>query len=731
MNQGEASRTMQVWFTAGELADRAVEGAMPGLPATQRGIQKLAEREGWATRCAQARPRQGREGGGGLEYHLDLLPLPTRLAYAASFVSALKPPRPSIPADEGLTGSARRQRDARLVLVGLADRLRSESALSVIASDTYLSSLYNGGHIVVAPWVRQTVKAISAPTLARWRKTARTNELRLGVEAARNRAGTGVLDLADGGAVKTLILAVLAKQPLTKAETVLDMVAARYPQGLPVRKGKTVPVPPIRAFQRALKSWKTQYRNELAKLADPDGYRSKYEFVAIGTQRADRLNEVWQIDASPLDAITTEGRRPTIYAAIDVFSRRCIILVTETPRAAAVSVLIRKCLLAWGVPERIKTDNGSDFTAHAIGRLLSGLGIEIELSPPYTPRAKAIVERVIGTFQRDFAARLPGFVGHSVAQRKVIENRKAFSRRLGEDDAHLFDADMADADIQAYADDWAGTNYAHTAHDGLGGMTPFAKAASFAGPIRRIEELRGLDLLLAPVVGSDGQRKVTKTGIRVNGEHYLIGTVMPGTDVFCRHDPADLGRLYVYALDQETFLGHAICPLLSGLDPVVVAGQVKAQQKAFLDGNLKPIRAAMRKIGPRDIADAQRAAGQRRAGNLVAFERPSVPHDTAALRAASLAGASHEARPQSVEQAKRHAELLAKPAAAPLPRNVRQLRTTETREQRFARALSIEGRIAAAEPVAPEEARWLGGYQADPEFKAMKRMRERAEAAGQ
>ena len=38
------------------------------------------------------------------------------------------------------------------------------------------------------------------------------------------------------------------------------------------------------------------------------------------------------------------------------------------------------------------------------------------------------------TFQHDCAAILPGFVGHNVADRKMIEERKAFAARLKEDD---------------------------------------------------------------------------------------------------------------------------------------------------------------------------------------------------------------------------------------------------------------------------------------------------------
>ena len=58
-----------------------------------------------------------------------------------------------------------------------------------------------------------------------------------------------------------------------------------------------------------------------------------------------RLNEVWQIDASPADMLTTDGRF-TLYVCEDIYSRRLISLVTKTPRAAAVGLLIRKAILA-------------------------------------------------------------------------------------------------------------------------------------------------------------------------------------------------------------------------------------------------------------------------------------------------------------------------------------------------------------------------------------------------
>lgn len=73
-----AASAAQEWFTAGELA----EHALPGLPTTKRGILNVAEREGWADQESAvlgklSRPRRGR--GGGVEFHVSLLPEAARV----------------------------------------------------------------------------------------------------------------------------------------------------------------------------------------------------------------------------------------------------------------------------------------------------------------------------------------------------------------------------------------------------------------------------------------------------------------------------------------------------------------------------------------------------------------------------------------------------------------------------------------------------------------------------
>jgi len=65
----------QDYFTARELAEIAAKRGLACFPATKRGVNDLARREGWdQLPSSLARRRTGREGGGGTEYHRSLLP---------------------------------------------------------------------------------------------------------------------------------------------------------------------------------------------------------------------------------------------------------------------------------------------------------------------------------------------------------------------------------------------------------------------------------------------------------------------------------------------------------------------------------------------------------------------------------------------------------------------------------------------------------------------------------
>ncbi|ADZ70089.1 Transposase-like protein [Polymorphum gilvum SL003B-26A1] len=701
-------------MTAQELADLRLDG----FPSTKRGVQKLIDRDGWAA-SGLARRREGREGGGGLEYHIDLLPLAQRLAYAGTFVRIEREDFVT-ETDVSLSPVERSARDARLIVLKVAERFRAQSGMGATSADHLFSQLYEAGQVPVPEWVKEQVKRVSLRTLARWRQEMRRDINRLAFDPSNARKGTGVLDRAEGGRLRSYCLALYASNQFLSAKHIRNAALAEFGQSVLVdgaRGQARVPMPPLRTFQNALKGWKDSHRNELMRLTDPDAYKSKVRFSATGATRAERFNELWQIDASPSDVMTKEGRR-NLYMLTEIYSRSVLLFFTETPRAAAVGMMVRKGILTWGVPETIKTDNGSDFKATATRRLMDALGIVQDFSAAYSPEQKGAVERVIGTFQRDCAATLPGFIGHSVADRKVIEARKAFSARLGTDDDVLFQVDLTGAELQAEADRWAALQYAHTPHEALKRKTPFQVASAWQGSIRAISDPASLDVLLAPVAGKDGLRRVTKQGVKVDRDYYVPFGVLPGREVFCRRDPEDLGRLWLFEPDGETYLGEAICPSLSGADPVETIARARAMQKALEEAALADIRREKRKITPRTVMDAQRAAYQHNA-SVLAFPQTRESHATAKIEAAAAVRKKATGpKPLSDREAAVMESLKAAPA--PQPAQVHQISDLETPDARYRRALQFEQRIASGVALPERDALWLTSYQAGPEYRAHK-----------
>jgi putative transposase len=708
MNEGDR---FKVWLSAAEIAACALHG----LPQTKRGVQLFAARSGWDGNPRLTKARSGH--GGGSEYHLDILPPAARADYVSRQIGIVSVPASIArdaavdPASAALPGAAADSRDARLAILALADKLAAEAKLSRKRADFHFCDKYNSGGLQIAGWITSEIKSLTPRTLTRWRKIKREiGASRLGVDRSAARKGTGILDRANGGEVKTYILALLAKQPQLTAHHVRALTADRFSA---IMIGDiAVSLPPIRTFQHALKAWRSSYRNALEAVRNPDGFKSAIRFSARVAQPAAHLNEVWQIDASPADMLCTDGRN-SLYVAVDIYSRRLIGLVSRTPRAEAVGLLIRKAILQWGVPERIKTDNGSDFIARDTKRLFAGLAIEHETARAFSPEQKGHVERAIGTLQRGLMRTLEGFIGHSVADRKVIENRKSFAARLGETAEDMFQVALSAAELQQRVDDWCSVVYANQPHSALKGATPFAAAAMAAGPIRKIEDVRALDMLLAPVAGKDGLRTVTKSGIRVGGAYYLAGFLEVGDTVFVRMDPADMGRAYVYDAAGRAYLGEAMSPDLAGIDPAAAIAAARAEQKRIITGRMADARAEARKIKASDMASAIVRQAALAAGKIAEFPKRIEFHDTPSLAAARQVNERHETG-HSAEIAELAKQMRADEASA---FNVRPLRSEETAHQRWKRARDLEAALERGEFVDPEQLLWLGGYREGPEYR--------------
>lgn len=633
---------MKEWLTAQEIADER----FPDMPDTKRGIALMAERLNWDAHPF-ARKRQGR--GGGMEYRYLLLPLVAQAAYLQKYKTIGAADLPDMTDDKSagaveLTDRARSERDARLaVLTVFDDFLKGVKAKGrpLTTALHHFCMRYNNLSLQVEEWVRKHVASVSPRSLMRWRAEAKKSIDNLAVDRSKARAGTGLLDTANDGEVRAFILAWIAANPALSAEIIMGYCKDHFGDELIDRNGVCKPLPPLRTFQHFIKELRASEKVVLTKISNPDKFRSTMKLSGTGTYRhIDEPNALWMIDASPVDALCLDGRH-SLYACIDIATRRLVITLSKTPRASAVGLLVRKTTLLWGVAQVIKTDNGSDFVAIATKRLFRSLNIEMDISDAYSPEQKGHVERVIKTFQHEVAVQLPGYVGHSVADRKEIEGRKSFSARLGADERELFEVALTAEQLQRHIDDWLMYRYQEREHGALKGRTPNEVAAASSSPIRRVDE-RALDMLLLPVAGKNGLRKMTKQGIKIDGFYYLTGSIMVGSDVFVRMDPLDMGKVYVFDAEDGHYLDVALCPELCDINPQAYVKAQKEISAELIRKKEREIKADIRalKRGPsgieRTIRLAKREFEEREAkkANVIQLPKREEQHTTPQLEAA-------------------------------------------------------------------------------------------------
>ena len=290
---------------------------------------------------------------------------------------------------------------------------------------------------------------------------------------------------------------------------------------------------------------------------------------------SERLNQEWELDSTPADVICDDGLRYAVVVAIDIWSRRTRALVAPTSRATAIAALFRRCLLDWGVPELVRTDEGADYTSRHVVGVIADLEIDHDICPPFAPDAKPFVERVIKTIGHDLFANLPGFTGHNVADAQALRARKSYAarRRAGrarnqdhagrarnQDPAGRAQSARCDDDVETFrvalsADRVAGLSRSlvrrplrpRAARRPRRSLALRARQRLDRAELRRIGDVRALDALLA-APADDGWRTVRKSGIRLGNVDYIAGPLggIVGERVHVRRDPGDLDRIFVY-----------------------------------------------------------------------------------------------------------------------------------------------------------------------------------------
>jgi hypothetical protein len=311
---------------------------------------------------------------------------------------------------------------------------------------------------------------------------------------------------------------------------------------------------------------------------------------------------------------------------------------------------------------------------------------------------------------------LDGFIGHSVAQRKGIEARRAFSDRLF-DKTEQLELRMTPEQLQASVDAYCSRLHT-TGRDELGGRTPEQMAHGHA---RSEVAERALDVLLAPSADG-GLRRIGKKGLRIGGgfyNHALLGGI-EGTQVQVKVDEANLGRCWVFDMD-----GVYVCEALDyerlGISSAEVAQTRKAHQAKVLKAQKRQLKQLTREFDTRAAIDAITSARTQDAV-AAAANVTSLPPTTRQAQALvhtspTIASIVAAAEPQvPAEQLERAQAALA--ARAAQPAQVKPLLATQ--EQRYARWLQLQARVERNEALSADERNWFDGYANGAEWTSMR-----------
>lgn len=691
------AKPVKEWWTAEELA----LSSLPDLPTTKRRVNALAEREGWKAAPGLSRKRAGR--GGGFEYHWKLLPSRAQTKLLAQVAAPAQEAAPEFMArDEAwrwfdsLPEVAKAKARQRLIVIGKVESL--EVPL--------------GRYSAVAQVAQ--VEGVSARTVWNWLGMIEGVERddRLAYLAPRHRAASVQRDTASCSPefldwLKADYLRIGPHSFTSSYNRVVDLCKSRGLGFLTLRTARRwfdANVP------RVTQIFAREGEAGLARCFPPQ-IRDRSSLTAMEAVNAD----CHKIDVFVQWPGIENPVRPQIVAFQDLYSGKILAWrVDLDPNKVAVMSAFGELVELWGVPRHCLFDNGREFankwlTGGAKTRfrfkvreddplgVLPMMGIQIHWATPGHGQAKPI-ERGF----RDFADSIaldPRFAGAYVGKRPDAKPEDYGSRAVARDEFLR----VLDEGIRA-----------HNARQGRLSATAkgrsfdqtFADSYSEAKIRKATPEQHRLWLMGQEVRQLDRNNG----GLRLFENHYWADWMNQhaGEKVVARFDPENLhGGVFIYTLDGE-FLGQADCREKVGFFDMVGAKlhartqrQRRKAEKAYLD--------AMRPVSLQDYAAELDAKPQAETPLVAAKVVELMPARARAI----LAERSLPTPKASPEDEERHTVFLAdfQRAAVEAP-----VTSEETPKDRFLRALEIERRSEAGQPIGSAEASWLLNYRSQPEY---------------
>jgi putative transposase len=111
-------------------------------------------------------------------------------------------------------------------------------------------------------------------------------------------------------------------------------------------------------------------------------------------------NEHWAMDF--MQDTLADGRTVRILTVLDVHTRECVAAVpARTFRGDDVVRVLRQVAAVRALPQRIRVDNGTEFTSKALDRWAYWNGVELDFSRPAKPVDNTFIEAFNGTLRRE------------------------------------------------------------------------------------------------------------------------------------------------------------------------------------------------------------------------------------------------------------------------------------------------------------------------------------------
>ena len=382
----------RAWFSAAELA----ELALPGLPADKRSVTRRAQEERWSVRHggdgeALVRPRAGR--GGGVEFHVSLLPPEARLELARRGLTGERPAPEAVDPNaaawrwyEAQSDKIRGAAEFRAGVVAEIELLE-ESGMTRTAAIAEVSGRRELGKATLWSWLR-LVDGIPA-------------QHRLPALAPRHKGGGREAEIpADLWLVFKSDYLRPSAPTLTSCYERVAAIAAEKCLSIPVEK----------TFRRRLEA-EVDPRIVTLQRKGAEALRRSMPSQRRTVEHLHALQHV-NIDGHRFDVFVKldDGRvvRPIMVAIQDIYSRKLLAWrIGETESAVLTRLAFADLFRDCGIPKACTLDNGRAFASKWITGgaktryrfrireeeptgLLTGLGITIHWAKPYRGQSKPI-----------------------------------------------------------------------------------------------------------------------------------------------------------------------------------------------------------------------------------------------------------------------------------------------------------------------------------------------------